>query len=110
MQPSHPLGLGGIQVCEDSGVVTPGDALVGQIEGIDEAEDVSAEMEQLGEGSAGQPAPQHPREGQPGGVSRTSWWCQAGDHLLHAGGGKAVLSPRGSSLGGNTPPGAQLGL
>lgn len=46
MEPGHPLGLGGIQVRENGCVVIPGDALVGEIERIDEVEDVSAETGQ----------------------------------------------------------------
>lgn len=40
-EPGHPLWLGGVQVREDSCVVVPGDALVREIEGVEEEEDVS---------------------------------------------------------------------
>lgn len=60
MQPSHRLGLGGVQVCEDGSVVVPGDALVGEVKLIGEAEDVPSGTERLSEhpaGSSGHLAP-----------------------------------------------------
>lgn len=44
-QPGHPVRLCGVQVHEDRGVVVPGDALLREIELVDEAEDVAARTE-----------------------------------------------------------------
>lgn len=59
-EPGHPLGLGGVQVREDGSIVVPVDALVRELERVDEPEDVSAETE-AGARWAGRPAPRkHP--------------------------------------------------
>lgn len=58
MQPGQPLRVGGIQVCEDSSVLVPGDALVWEIKLIGEAEDVPAGTERRSKRSVGQRLPQ----------------------------------------------------
>lgn len=70
VQPGHPLGLGGIQVCEDGGIVVPGDAVLREIKLIDEAEDISAGTERL--------AGHSPSGASAGGLENTcghSWGC-----------------------------------
>lgn len=57
MQPGHALRPGGIQVCEDSNIVVPGDALVREIKLIGEAEDIPTGTERLSKHSSGHPAP-----------------------------------------------------
>lgn len=58
MQPGQPLRLGGIQVCEDSSVLVPGDALVWEVKLIDEAEDVPGGTEGWSKHSVGHRLPQ----------------------------------------------------
>ena len=99
-EPGHPLGLGGVQVREDGSIVVPVDALVRELERVDEPEDVSAET-QAGARWAGRPAPrkhpggqQHSQGGAEGPGLRgrspratVGWWQHPG--LLDLGPGAA---------------------